>query len=329
MNPSLRRFTVILIAVLICRAPAFGQEGANGAYTGKSAYDKILNVKSTISTLLQENRHLEIQYATIADEYQRIQQQVNMFAEEISAVTKDHIKKQDLQKEKYNSIEKLQQDLSRLNDELLIKRSRNAYLKAQSLDHEMRTKILQLKLQDLQYAQRELELAVKQKNFSLEERNRKIEEEILRMKDQLKQNIEQTQEILQQTKRLEKESLGFNKTIETFTRENRQMEDQLAGFHRKNQLNEQEVSLLKNKKLYASRKAEHLLFEKGQERDLIRKQVDALNAELNMLKRKVSASYSRQNAKRELIDTLMAMDQENQTLKDKIKEIQEKIDTLD
>lgn len=325
-------FSVILAgAFFALSAPCLANEAVTEEldHFESSAYEKMNGMKTSITTLLKENKQLELQYVTLLEEYNRLQEELSIFAGEISDLTKEYVKKKDLEKEKEHSVQRLQKDLNSLNDELLLKKSRNAYLNARLLDTDAKTKILQLKLQDLQFAQRELELVAKQKEFALSEKKRKSEGEIAQLREQIQYNIEKTEGILKHVQQIEEESLSYEKTIQSLDMENKDLENQLSEKEKQHQFNDQELSLLKNKKLYLTRKAEHLMFQKEQERNELKAVVDELGQQLAEIKAKVNISFSRQGTKREIVDSLLNIDKENQELKERIQNIQSKIKELD
>lgn len=292
---------------------------------GPSHYETLNALKAKIAILLEENRKLQSEYDLLEEQYQQWQQNVDTYRNEVGTLIGESVEKQKRQLARKHSFQVVDDELTKLESDVLLKESKITYLKGQILDMEDKQKIKDLQLADLQYQQRELDMEWKMEQFELEEAIRHQQEEIEELKMQLRRNLEKEKELYHSMSNMQKESKVAPEKIQQLQKENRELEQKIGELETLAGLKKKEIDLFKDKRLLARRTAEHDIWQTEQERLQWEQKVQKLEGNFDALNATIEKTLSDQSRKRTLVEDVLRIDKENQELQSRITELQNRL----
>jgi len=294
-------------------------------YFGPSGYDKMNGIKAEIANLLELNQELESQYNVLTAEKDILQKKVNQHVKKFGKITRAAVRTLDSQKIQGLTAEGLKQDLEKMQHEILIKESRAAYLSGNLLDFEEKQRLLELQLEQLRLEKNELDMENKLAEYLYLESERGQSLDVVELEVQLRRNLEKVEELNHAVGQLEDIEQSVFPTIERLKKEISGLEEQLSDLHHRMAFKEKENAYFKNRKLLLTRKAESVVWEKEREKVKIELKANKLETQYQHLSNKVTSSLQSREQKHELMQNIIAMDKENQILREEISHLEEKI----
>lgn len=314
MQPIHRNFlTAIFFTSVLLTGPApSGAEDPHEPFyqSRTSRYDTMKNLKDEITALISENKKLEERYSRLKEQWHLLQTEKRVNEET------PELKSRELFPPQKRSMNLVQQEMDEyLDAQQQPESSQNRYLNGELMDYSEHLSLLELHLADLQYQRRERELELK----LIKVQNQDKEREALVLMEQKKTAVQaamqKERQLLENLSRKEDSLKTGPAQIPVLEKENRALEEKILSLEKKREFKEREVAILKDKKMLKEKSAEQFLTKIEKEKLELKARVDGLRSEHNQLSDKVATSLSRQERKNELIQGIMAYDQENQKLR--------------
>ncbi len=312
---------ILLFGGLTCVAQSQEQPQAQNA-------NSLMELNDNIKSLAGENQKLEREHTVLEDQFNKLQASVDQEKQTVSQIQEKSSQAKQLEKDQEIVLQKYQGGIKKLGDDLLIQRSRNAYLKAEFLDLDEKQHLRKLQLEDLQYQKKQLEMDWKLKNFAWQEAKARQDKELDVLKRTLKDSAGKLKNLQGQLHTIEQDSAFYPHNIEQLKNANQDLAAQMAELETKTAIQEKENAILKNKKMLMSRATEGQIFPKEQEKAQLKGQVSHLEDELNTLNKNVEDALASQTNIRKLTDELIKVDSQNQALREKIPKLKEQIEAI-
>ncbi|MDP8212860.1 MAG: hypothetical protein P9X22_06190 [Candidatus Zapsychrus exili] len=285
--------------------------------------DVLGQIKKEAVSVEKINKELE-------HEHDIVNKELNIFAKTIAQYKKKIISlKADLENlEGYQENSKdsfiEQKSLQKLEDNILINKSKNIYLKGQLMDADEELRLKKMKLADSEYnlRQEKLDYKIKKHAFNEEQRRKKVDNNKLRK--ELQGNLNKTIRIEQSLSDIGKRSAYFSESIQRLAEENKRLEDKIGEIEERKDFKSKEVSLLKKKIEFARKSLEVDVLPKEKKIRGLIGNVNKLNKEYNFLNDSLKSSLIMRDEKRDLMKKIIEHDKENQELIDKILLLEEK-----
>lgn len=339
MKISQRLFIFISIGILsifnlqenLCAEEDFAGDSnqmQNEIILERSSYGVFKEIKARIAALLVENKKLETEYAAIQKEYAQTKVLVEQHRNEIDMMHQHFLETNRERKDTKKAVKSLRVGQDSMANDILIKQSRIAYLKGELLDMEEKERLWNLQLADLGYQKRQLEMDYKYKNFYSQENQRRQNEELNNLKKELKSLLEQERELKHQISELETKRESYPYKAQRLTEENKEWEDKIKALQKDLDFKMRENATLREKQSFTVKSAEYTRNQKEQEKVELTEEVQNFQKELDNFNQNVDLSLLRQDRKRQLVQEIINIDKENQQLRDKITDLQQKLTSL-
>lgn len=290
--------------------------------------DEFEATKAQLDILLRKHAELEKENNALENELAEIQESLEQEKKAVEGWRQKWSLENKLNDKENSALSSLHNKIKALDDERLLKESRNAYLRSQLIELDDQQRIRNLQLSDLGYQRKELQMDFKLKEFQLEEHQQKQGQEIERIKKSIEVNKEQQKKIEAQINTLENEHAVYPGKIEQLQGEVSRLEFQVGAVERQKALKEKENNYLKDKKVYETRALEDEFWKAQEEQANLQRDVRDLETKLDAMNEIMDASLVSQDHKIKLTSELIRIDSENQSLRDRIVELQQKIEPI-
>lgn len=316
----------ILIALTVCSAPSFAAKRSQDV-PGAESYNALNHLKSSLSGLLAENNKLEAEYKILQEKFNALELVYKSHAAEIAEL-KQAQAPMVISPIETKPLDEKQQQLSDGETQLLMAQSQIAHVESQLLDTDEHLRLLRLQQAELEYAKKDISLANQLADMSRKSEVKNEEQQLAELRQEYEKNLEQEKKILQEIEEMKNTNQDFDAETQQLKLENKDLESQIRHLESQQKFKEDENALLRNKKLYQVRLSENEIWQGEQQKIQLEQNISAQEAEFNSLNNQVDASLAAQSQHRQLLDSIMQVDKDNQQLKTKINELQAKIKAL-
>jgi hypothetical protein len=329
-NKHLMRCRLILIIFLVLFSlpqGARGQQGdpAKSSPTGSdlSAHDDDFNyIKSEIARLLQENKKLELKYAALKQRLESLKEGVAVREKETSKTMPEEWQQDRDHQRRINSIKALYSDAEKLKDDLVVKKSRNAYLSGQLLDLEEKQRLWKLRYSDLEFFKRETELDIKMLEYELKDRQQKRDRQVNDLRRQIQKSMEEEREILNRVSAIEEGTYYSPAMAAALESENDQLEIKLQAIDHELEFKNRELDILEKKRMLAAKSRGVVAGKKLEERNRLRQDVEILKQKASELNAELEESLTHKLEREEILKDFVRIQQENDKLRTQVSEIE-------
>jgi hypothetical protein len=294
----------------------------------ENSFDRLNNLKKQLSGLLAENSRLEVEYSLLKQQFLDTSREYQSSVAELSQVKAREQKQLELSKDRQRQLQEMSKGLPDAESGALLLKSQVALLNKQLLDEEDKTRLMALKLADMEYEKRSLLLERQAGDFSRKTETVDQSQRLADLKQLYEKNLEREKEVLRLIDRTGEEGVDYDVTVLRLRTEIRDLQEQAGQLESRKKFKSEENALLRNKRLYEVRLTENQIWQSEQQRLALEKQVGQLEDEYQRLDQTVAASLVRQTRKRELLDRIIAIDRENQSLKNLIQDLESEVNLL-
>lgn len=326
---------LVLILGLVCVAQngysedeldrLFPSEETPQEITGATSFNSFMQMKNRIAGLVEENKKLRAQHALLAQEKTTLQTQINGAEQDLRALGID-LEKIQAKHKQISDVSKKGNEVLAFQNEILMRESKIAFLKRKSLDLDEEMRAMQNELDNF-----DKEQAI------LEEQARKVEEQSAQILQHQSEEIEQfktkhkaleLQSKLNEDRmaELQKLSLEHSSKIQELTESNKDLHLQAIQLKSDIDIKRKEVDILRDKNILSMRSTQIDQQPKQDEKAELLENVNALEAEYRNLEQAINTTLDWQTSKKQLLDKIISIDQENQGLREKISAAQNQID---
>ncbi len=327
------RFVIITGFIIFCLS-SFGfaqyypgsRSSMRASYVVPSADEdkSIKKIKDKVERLLSENKQLEAQYSVLQKQYNELKNKVDEQLEEVSLLQQYVSNERAKREQKSQSIPSLKMQLQRLQDDMLLHKSSNMYLRAQLLDTEENLRLWELKVSDLKLYRKELQMDLKYKQYKANEKQKEQTVEIDTLKKQLEGLLKKEEDILSSIGDISEKGSNAVERIAALKRENEQMKEKIRNLQHQKDIKLKENSILKDKKILIVRTGEDMLARKQQLKTQYEEIVGHLEEEYSYLSKLMETLVAQQKKRTELMKQIIKIDKENQQLRMKIEKAKQK-----
>ncbi|MBF0522168.1 MAG: hypothetical protein HQL24_03820 [Candidatus Omnitrophica bacterium] len=273
-------------------------------------------------SLTEENQRLQKQYQVFESAYMHKQQAILQYQSEIK-------KAQGMAKRFKAEVAKknpLLSEAEKFENELMIKKSRQIYLKGQLLDMDEKDRLLKMQLSDLRYQQEELALGAKQKAFEVDAKNRKDEGDVESLRTKLRSNLEKERDLNEAILAAEQDGTYAQDKIEEVRGDNDHLKQQSQGLARQKTLADQETVLLEKKQALSDKEFENIFKPQNDLKQKLGSITDELNTKYASLDKIVDGTVFFRNQQKELMGKIVEADKKNQALRKEVEDLKKKAD---
>ena len=314
-------FLTLAVCFLAGPRAAVGQEGAPLSRSLQS----LESLKTHIAVLMKENNQLEVQYALLKREYDVLNETYMKYAARLDTLKREREQEARIIDERRSRINELEAQLPDTEANKLVLKSRIAFTNQKLLDMNEQLRLLKLKISDLEFELRDIEMALKVKKYNAKELEQQQQRKLQELRDAYARNMEMEKKLLAEIEHISSQGKTADDKISRIKDESEEMATRIAQIKTKIDMQKKENELLRKKKLYELRLSENKIWQYDQKKLALEESVTGLEKKAEALGAKIELSRNKQMQKREILDTIMRIDQENQNLKDKIFDLQQKI----
>jgi chromosome segregation ATPase len=297
-----------------------------GTYT--SSYEEINTIKIRIGELVVENKKLQTKYDQLKSEYDGLYSKYNLKREKILKVQGKDSKNDKYLDYQKNSITDLTKTVDQLKSDVLLTESKVLHVKGRFLDLQDKETLLKLKLADLDYEKQEKELDVKVKKGSFVKVRNQYQQEIGLLQKKLEEALQHEENLKGMIIEIEGDKISSPAKEKELKLEIGQLQQQLDELQDLKNIKHIETSLLENKILYAEKSVQGVLKYKREKKISLAEKVEKLEGEYVQLAQQIETSLSQKQLQEDLVEDVIAIDKENQHLKDQILKLQKKVNEL-
>jgi hypothetical protein len=317
----IKSFKFIVLIVLILQA-------ATLAHAESESYVAFQTIQKEIATLAHENQLLKKQYEILNKEREQLLAEHKMEsqeAERINALTQRRVEGQ---MQGQSSVGALEREVERIRGDMMLKETRLSYLSGEMLGMEERQKLWKLKIADLQYEKEQLEMELKRKELLTSEKKHKQEIALLDLKQTLMGKIQEEEAIRAQMKILHEhggDPMGY---VRQLRKKNESLRRELEQRRKDRAKRGQGLSQLDEETpLLQSVATDNRVLTPE---DLARLEIEvaALEKEYTTLSEGIEASLSEQAQRKKMLVQVIAIDKQNQDLRQKITQLTEQVNIL-
>ena len=206
--------------------------------------------------------------------------------------------------------------------------ARVAQLRSQLLDADDKLSLLKLKISELEYQKREHQLDDKLSDYIATQSKQTKERDLQKLRESYQKNMDKQQELTNKMNDLQSQQNTADITSDRLHLDNDALKSRVNQMQSQVDFKQKENAHWRNKKLYEVRLSENEIWKREQEKLALKNKVDHLNEEYKTLDNNVQQSLVQQNESREILNHIKEFDKENQQLKGRIEELQQKLNTL-
>jgi len=288
--------------------------------------DTMAQIKIQINTLLEENDRLEGEYKLLFANAQSLRQSIEQYQGEMKPLEEQFNQNIKTKEAEQKSLKDLQNGLERIKNDTAEKKKINERLNNESRKLDRGYKILANQSKDLQKETAALEKEIKFREFTLEEERKRESLEIKDLQMSLKK-LEQKEGLLNSSGKGMAQPSSKNK-LNKIIEQNNLFTQQINELEKKIKKKQKEIVQSKNKNGLASKSTANLVWEKEKEKIALVSNVKDLESQLEVFNRTVNDYLSQQAKREQLLEEIMKLNQENDSLKQRIAILEEQTNTL-
>jgi len=333
-EPIMRGILILLLILSFAAKPGECQQGETAMpYEAEEEYsqtgatlssreNEFQYIRAEIARLLKENKQLEAEYAALKEQLDGLKDVVKDKEHEVEKIAPRDWEEKRSRERQINSIKALYQDAEKLKNDLVVKKSRNAYLSGQLLDLEEKQRLWKLKLSDLEFLKREVELDIKMMEYELTERRQSKEQEVNDLRSKIQKNMEKERELLNRISAIEDGSYYSPSKAARMEEENDQLEITMRAYQHEVAFKEREIDILDKKRVLAAKSTGYVMNKKLEERNQLRKDVEILKSRAEQLNVVLESSLEQKIKRESVLQDFVHMQQENDTLRTQLSELE-------
>jgi len=297
-----------------------------GSFTDKNWKKTVESIKQDTENLLEANQKLNSEYEFLKQKLADLQSNFAVVKEENTKLEMQNQKLTTSRTAQRQSFGQVQQKMLNAQSEIGDLDAKSKPLRENLAKLEEQNAQMQAKLQELQGQKRKLLLDLKLQEAAHGDQPYIDDEETQKFNAQLSKYQTQEKELNDQFSESQKEMEDILVDIEKINQENNKFQNQLAALRAKkdNQLKINEQLRSENERLAKSQGPGNLLKQKR----ALETKIASLSKELDVIRRSVQDSSAVLEKKRGQMDKVMKLDADNQTLRDQVAELLQKINDL-
>ena len=281
-------------------------------------------IKAEIERLLIENKKLESEYEALkhkvdelkarAHEMEREAEVKHTPADEEWAEDRSHQKELNALKAVYGGAEQLR-------NEIMVKKSRTAYLSTELVDLEEKQRPWKLKLSDLEFLKRELELDIQLLHYELDARAQKQQDAVNKLQEEIQKNLMAERGFLDVIDEVEQGSLNDPQKLMSLFEENETLEIKALNLAHDAEFQDRENDILDKKRILLSQSKGNILNEKQQQKEQLLEEIEQLRGRVDKLHISLDRSLQEKSRREDMLKDFVFLQQENDKLRNQITEI--------
>lgn len=284
----------------------------------------IADSKQEIADLTQENARLTSEYDMLKEKLTSLQSEVLELKEQAADKERGNQGLKQFRLDQSKLQEKIKADMEKIQREIGEIESEKIALLTQLKEEEKKTEGWQSQLSELQVKKRELTLELKLQEISKQELEQGEDEELEKLKADLAKYQEEEKALDQQIQSLRSETTKVPPQVDKIVLANKEFQVKIDRLkveqEQQKRLNDDLTA--QNAKLEAQ--AQNLPADLIQEKASLDGEIKKLEDQLAQVKASIEGSKEFIQKKRQLMDEIMRMDQENQDMRRKIEELMTK-----
>ncbi|MBF0483910.1 MAG: hypothetical protein HQL25_04295 [Candidatus Omnitrophica bacterium] len=303
---------IFLVAYLVfCSSFVWAQ-----AIPDASIFDAIRSMKEKAQDALKENQKLQEQYDRLLNKKSEIERRIlEQKAKATDAQQNAGVIRQ-LQTQEQTKIQDYRKQIDSVQNDVLIHQTKNLVLKKQMLDMDEVLRGLKLKFADLQYEKRTLELDQKISELGFQDTKHSSEAELLQLRHRLDELKEQERTVLLEINNHDGERSNVLTQAE-------KLAEEISGFEKDySALLDQKKQIVHKKKISGKSdklvEMEQQIFVKEKELKALQDEVQKLEKEYADVDGAVRDTIEKQNSHQQMVQDIIALDKENQMLREQI-----------
>lgn len=315
--------------LMLCAIMVFGCSISGWAQESQTASDfffadkTIMEIQGNMINLVDENQTLQIEQSNLKRKIRNLEQQIEGFKAanaELKRTDRFQIE------EEPTMIGRLRTETLQKDNSILILKSKLAQIKGALIDLEEQQRLWKMQLADLQYEKRDMEIQVNLKKSSLQENIQKEEKEVLTLKQELGNILKTGREVDEKISQTSRDILILPARLEGLIKESKQLQKEMVTVKKQESLTRREILHWENKKELAVKSAESLTWMKKRSKEELEEEVQYLEQEYEKFNMLINDAFSEKKKREELTQQFIALDQENQKLRNEIEIVKEKIE---
>ena len=285
-------------------------------------------IKAEISSLLEENKKLQIEHRLLAEEYSHIKELIKIRKIEMETTVKRATPLK--QRYFYNSknLVSKHKTLQDKQNELLIKQTKEKYLVGQKLDEGTYNSLWMLKLAELKNQKKSLNMELGLRKLKLEKTSGSKRKQLMDLQKQIQRNLNAIAAGEKDIDALQSKAVNLKTLTKKTKEENSLLEDNIAKETKELKIVKQENQLLKHKILYSQKYTESLFGNKNKEYVALKEIVHDLELQYKKLNEGISNTLSTEKTKRKYMTEVVKIDKDNQKLRDRIVSLKKQLEKL-
>lgn len=288
--------------------------------------DSMAQVKTQINTLLEENDSLEGEYKLLFENAQSLRQAIEQRQGEIKELEQQLNKKSETKESNRKFLKELQNGLEKIKNDTAEKKKINERLNSEWLRLDKEYKILGKQFKDSQRKRAVLEKEIKFREFTSGEEDKMESLETKDLQMSLKK-LEQEEGLLNSFGKGMEQPSSKNK-LNKIIAQNNLLTQQIDELEKKIKKKQKEIVQSENKNGLASKSTANLVWEKEKEKIALVNNVKDLESQLEALNQTVNHDLSQQAKREQLLEEIVKLNQENDSLKKRIAVLEEQTNTL-
>ncbi|HLF19012.1 MAG TPA: hypothetical protein VI749_09035 [Candidatus Omnitrophota bacterium] len=333
------RTILILVIILSFFSISSAQEDALEGSTGAEPFGEFSQsledqknefdtIKQEIGRLLVDNKKFEAEYQALKQQLDELKGTFETKEKRFEKFVPKNMEEERDQQRRINSLKALYQDVEKLKNEIMMKKSRTTYLTTQLIDLEEKQRLWKMKLTELEITKREIELDIRMKEYEVNEHQRGKDATLNELQDKIQKALDEERELLSRISAIE-DGVYYSpaKAVELET-QNDELTLRVQSLEKDLEFAHRETEILEKKRLLASKSRGSSILKKQVEKRELEGQVEELRRRMEQLNALMDESIARKAEKEGLLQSFVQMEQDNQKLRTQIEEMESKINSF-
>ncbi|MCD4779861.1 MAG: hypothetical protein K8S27_04845 [Candidatus Omnitrophica bacterium] len=284
--------------------------------------DSLGYIKEEIMLLIQKNDALTYEYKLLKKQYESLYQKMKQKSSEFGSGEQYFALLQQKLGVVQTQTNAIDRNLNELENNLFKEQFRVDLLQNQVRENEEQKQLLAGRLKSLRNQKYSMDLILEEKKIELTRLDKDQSEDLEELRVQIKFNMEEEKNLTKRLYELEKEYILFPKKAQLFKSSNKDLQAALNRITRHKQLKEDETRHLQDKKELLLQSTQEVIDQQQLEKTNLENIVSELDMEYKTLNKKVEVFIDRRQRKKVVLSQIIAIDKENQQLREKIEELQ-------
>lgn len=282
-------------------------------------------VKKDVKVLVEQNRKLESQRQLLLSEREGLKKILDRYKVDISPIRDAALTNSRQRRRQARNLDYLVRDIEDKNQDVLLKKSQETFYEGTLADTDEMNSLRKLQLADLEYQKSDIALQIKENKTLLNQKQHGTK----RLIDELKRDIivlnDTEKEILKKIQFMEESNIDYPSLIPRLKQETSILETDLKIVQKQVDFKKRENAILRDKKLLIIKSAAADLEVKSKAKNSLEVAVKAHEMEYQALVDAVQITEKRQREKREIVQGVIEIDRENQSLRQELSTLKEEV----